>query len=126
MVTKPVKRIIKSNYAQVGVPYILTLENYDTKSLKIEISRKTVSSDSSSLTSVSRSTSSSTMSFSVVKYQKVVETPNKLVIKFLPLEPVEHSIDIIDAGKLLKSKDCCCQTIVSGQIILMHPSILVT
>ena len=45
------------------------------------------------------------MSFSVVKFQKVVETPNKLVIKFLPLEPVEQSIGIIDAGKLIKSKD---------------------
>lgn len=98
------KRIIKSNYAQVGVPYFLTLENYDTKALQIDISRKMVCSDSSSLTSVSRSTSSSTISFSSIKYQKIVETKNKLVIKFLPLEPVEHSIDIIDAGKPLKSK----------------------
>ena len=104
IISKLIKKIIKPNYAQVGIPYILTLDNYEQKQLKFEIYRKVTSSDSSSLTSVSRSTSSSSsLSYSSVNYEKIVENKNRLIIKFLPLEPVEHTIDIFDGGKLVKS-----------------------
>lgn len=104
IISKLIKKIIKPNYAQVGIPYILTLDNYDQKHLKFEIYRKVISGDSSSLTSVSRSSSSSSsLSYSSVNYEKIIENKNRLIIKFLPLEPVEHTIDIFDGGKLVKS-----------------------
>ena len=81
------------------------MENYDFKNLKIDINKKISTADTSSLTSVSRSTSSLTMSQTPVNYEKIIENKSKLVIKFIPLEAVEHTIDIIERTKPLKGEN---------------------
>ena len=40
---------------------------------------------------------------SSLRVEKIIENSNKLKIKFVPVEPVEHSIDITENGKSLES-----------------------
>jgi hypothetical protein len=52
---------------------------------------------SSSLSSTAVGTMlSSTKKINYLQVEKIIEKNNKLRIKFLPLEPVEHIIDIVD------------------------------
>ena len=82
----------------------MKVENYDFKNLKIDINKKIGTADTSSLTSVSRSSSSLTMSLTPVDFEKIIENKSKLAIKFIPLEAVEHTIDIIERSKSLKGE----------------------
>jgi hypothetical protein len=68
--------------------------------------------DSSFLTSSSSFVSVSSQStqfsplllfMSSLRVEKIIENSNKLKIKFVPVEPVEHSIDITENGKSLES-----------------------
>ena len=68
--------------------------------------------DSSFLTSSSSFVSVSSQStqfsplllfMSSLRVEKIIENSNKLKIKFVPVEPFEHSIDITENGKSLES-----------------------
>ncbi len=111
---RAIKTILKPNYSQVGKPYILTLDNYDPRQTRIEISRrKSMCLDSSSLTSVSKSISSTTMSTTLIGYERIVEEKSRLVIRFVPMEAVEHLIDVFEMGKLIKGEKIFVKIIIS-------------
>jgi len=100
-----VKKILKPSYSQVGKPYILTLENYNPRQTRIEINKKRLTClESSSLTSVSKSISSTTIDKALISYEKIIEEQNKLVVRFVPMEAVEYWIEIFEGGKLITGR----------------------
>lgn len=59
---------------------------------------------SSSLSSTAVGTIlSSTKKINYLQVEKIIDKNNKLRIKFVPLEPVEHIIDIVDNGISIES-----------------------
>ncbi len=98
-------------FTQVGIPFIMTIDHKNVENLKVKVNMKQndstfLTSSSSELSISSQSTQFSPLLFfmSSLRVEKVVENQNKLRIKFVPVEPVEHIIDITENGKSLESK----------------------
>lgn len=63
----------------------------------------TSSSSDLSVSSQSTQFSHMLMFMSSLRVEKFIESNNRLRIKFIPIEPVEHSIDIIENGQSIPS-----------------------
>lgn len=102
-------------YTQVGVPFIMTVDHKNVENLKVKVNMKQndntfLTSSSSELSVSSHSTQFSPLLFfmSSLRVEKIIENKNRLRIKFVPVEPVEHIIDITENGKSLESKHSKC------------------
>ncbi len=100
---KFLKEIIKPSYAQVGLPYIMNVDYCNITNLKVSVYTKKDSSDSQIITPLlpATPTNPATSSPSIQKMislpvEKTIESDAKLRVKFVPLEEVEHLIDITD------------------------------
>lgn len=97
-------------FTQVGVPFIMTVDHKNVENLKVRVNMKQhdnsfLTSSSSALSMSSQSTQFSPLLLfmSSLRVEKFIESNNRLRIKFVPIEPVEHTIDIIENGKSIES-----------------------
>lgn len=100
----------RAMFTQVGVPFIMTVDHKNVENLKVRVNMKQhdnsfLTSSSSALSMSSQSTQFSPLLLfmSSLRVEKFIESNNRLRIKFVPIEPVEHTIDIIENGKSIES-----------------------
>jgi hypothetical protein len=118
---KFLKEIAKPSFAQVGQPYIMTVDYCNITNLTVSVyaSKKscsgsqimlvpltTTNAATTSCTAVATATtdgvtspvSCSRQHLSSVAHEKTIESDSKLRVKFVPLDSIEHVVDIADNG----------------------------
>jgi hypothetical protein len=79
------------------VPYILNVDYCNITNLKVNVFTKSETLDSQSILSLPPSNTATCIQKMIsLPVEKTIETDAKLRVKFVPLEPIEHLIDITD------------------------------
>ncbi len=79
------------------MPYILNVDYCNITNLKVNVFTKSETLDSQSILSLPPSNTATCIQKMIsLPVEKTIETDAKLRVKFVPLEPIEHLIDITD------------------------------
>lgn len=98
---KFLKEIQKPSYCQVGLPYTMLIDYCNITNLRVSVYTRREKSE------ISPSASSCVHPrMCNVPVEKTIEADSKLRIRFIPLEPIEHILDITDNGLSIEGDDC--------------------